>query len=58
MNPQKQVKQYANKEVFESLYKRELSKQELFEIQRNMTGFFEVLIRLDKKIKLKGGEKQ
>ena len=50
MNPQKVSKQYANKEVFERLYKRELSKQELFEIQRNMTGFFETLVKLDQKI--------
>ncbi|EKE06077.1 MAG: hypothetical protein ACD_19C00087G0003 [uncultured bacterium] len=51
MNPQKNSRQYANKEVFERLYRRELSKQELFEIQRNMIGFFETLIKLDKKIK-------
>lgn len=51
MNPQKASKQYANKKVFERLYKRVLSKQELFEIQRNMIGFFTTLINLDKKIK-------
>jgi len=55
MNPQKASKQYADKEVFERLYKRELSKQELFEIQRNMIGFFETLVKLDKKLQAKGG---
>ena len=55
MNPQKVSKQYANKEVFERLYKRELSKQELFEINRNLIGFFETLIKLDKKLQAKGG---
>ena len=55
MNLQKVSKQYANKEVFERLYKRELSKQELFEINRNLIGFFETLIKLDKKLQAKGG---
>lgn len=54
MKPSMAKKPYANKEVFEKLYKRELSKQELFEINRNLTGFFETLIRLDKKIQAKG----
>jgi hypothetical protein len=53
MTPPKANKQYANKNIFEKLYRRELSKQELFEINRNLVGFFDTLIRLDKKLQAK-----
>jgi len=43
------------KEVFEKLYNRPLDKKELFKIKKNLTGFFEVLVRIDQDLKKKGG---
>jgi len=40
-----------NKQVYERLYGRELTNQEIFEVKQNLMGFFEMLIKLDKKQK-------
>lgn len=40
------------KQVYEKLYGRELTNQEHFEIQQNLVGFIEILIKLNKKQKL------
>lgn len=40
-----------NKVVFERLYGRSLTDQELFNIRRNLTGFFNVLIKIDQQQK-------
>lgn len=40
------------KQVYEKLYGRELTRQEHFEIQQNLVGFIETLIKLNKKQKL------
>ena len=45
------------KEIFEKRYCRPLTSDELFSIQQNLKGFFELLIKIDKRIKKKGGEK-
>ena len=44
------------KQIFEKRYGRPLTSDELFSIQQNLKGFFELLIRIDKRIKKKGGE--
>ena len=51
-----------DKQIYERLYGRELTNQEIFEVKQNLMGFFEMLIKLDKKQKQtqfqqKGGEK-
>ena len=45
------------KQIFEKRYCRPLTSDELFSIQQNLKGFFELLIKIDKRIKKKGGEK-
>ena len=46
------------KEIFEKRYGRPLTSDELFSIQTNMKGFFELLIKIDKRLrKEKGNEK-
>lgn len=45
------------KEIFEKRYGRALTSDELFSIQQNLKGFFELLIKIDKRLrKEKGGE--
>lgn len=53
MNPQEVNIQTSSKEVLEKLYKRQLSKQELFEAKTNLMGFFETLIKIDKGMRMK-----
>jgi hypothetical protein len=36
-----------DKSVFERLYNRSLTNQELFEIKQNLIGFFNLLIKID-----------
>jgi len=46
------------KEIFEKRYCRPLTSDELFSIQTNLKGFFELLIKIDKRLrKEKGNEK-
>ena len=46
------------KEIFEKQYARPLTSDELFSIQTNLKGFFELLIKIDKRLrKEKGNEK-
>lgn len=45
------------KEIFEKRYGRPLTSDELFSIQQNLKGFFELLIKIDKRVKKKGGGK-
>ncbi|OGY30842.1 MAG: hypothetical protein A3A57_01125 [Candidatus Woykebacteria bacterium RIFCSPLOWO2_01_FULL_41_12] len=40
-----------DKQIYERLYGRELTNQEIFEVKQNLMGFFEMLIKLDKKQK-------
>ena len=42
-----------NNKVFEGLYGRPLSKKENYEIRKNLTGFFEVLVQIDQGLKKK-----
>lgn len=37
--------------TYQKLYKRELTKEELLEINSNLTGFIEILIEIDKEQK-------
>lgn len=53
MNPQEVDIQASSKEVLEKLYKKQLSKQELFEAKTNLMGFFETLMKIDKRMKVK-----
>lgn len=46
-----------NKEVFERLYNRSLTNQELFTIRQNLVGFFNVLMKIDEQSKGKVLEK-
>lgn len=46
-----------NKAVFERLYNRSLSNQELFIVRQNLVGFFNVLIKIDEQSKGKVSEK-
>lgn len=46
-----------NKEVFERLYNRSLTNQELFTIRQNLVGFFNVLIKIDEQSKGNVSEK-
>ena len=46
------------KQIFEKRYGRPLTSDELFSIQTNLKGFFELLIKIDKRLrKEKGNEK-
>jgi len=40
------------KRLYERFYSRELTNQELFEVNQNLLGFIETLIKLNKKQKL------
>jgi len=40
--------------MFEKMYGRPLTKKETYEIRKNLTGFFEVLIQIDQSLKKKG----
>ena len=46
-----------NNKVFEELYDRPLSKKENFEIRKNLTGFFEVLVQIEQGLKKKEVDK-
>lgn len=46
-----------NKEVFERLYNRSLTNQELFTIKQNLVGFFDVLMKIDEQSKDEVSEK-
>ncbi|HHX67080.1 MAG TPA: hypothetical protein GX708_03365 [Gallicola sp.] len=37
--------------IYKKLYKRKLSKEEVFEATSNLAGFFELLIEIDKELK-------
>ncbi len=37
--------------IYQKLYKKELKKEEVFEIENNLYGFFELLIEIDKEQK-------
>ena len=43
-----------NNEVFEKLYGRPLDKKEIYEIRKNIAGFFEVLVQIEQGLKKKG----
>ncbi len=46
------------KQIFEKRYARPLTSSELFSIQTNLKGFFELLIKIDKRLrKEKSNEK-
>jgi len=47
----------AVKKVFEPLYKRQLSNDEAFEINQNMIGFFELLLKLEQEQKQNNEER-
>lgn len=49
-------KQSSIKKTFEQLYGRPLSERELFNIKRNLVGFFSVLIKMDKQNRNKTNE--
>jgi len=40
-----------NKNIYKKLYKKEPNKEEIFEMESNLTGFFELLIEIDKDLK-------
>lgn len=40
-----------NPKTYKKLYKRELTKEEVFEATNNLVGFFELLIEIDKELK-------
>lgn len=42
-----------NREVYERLYGRSLTNQELFNIRQNLVGFFTTLIKIDQQSKKK-----
>lgn len=46
------------KQVFENLYGKPLSGQELFDIERNLKGFFDLLIKIDQRDKKGKGNEQ
>lgn len=46
-----------DKEVFERLYNRPLTNQELFTIRQNLVGFFNVLMKIDEQSKSNVSEK-
>lgn len=46
-----------NKAVFERLYNRSLTNQELFTIRQNLVGFFNVLMKIDEQSKGNVSEK-
>lgn len=50
-------KQSSIKQTFEQLHGRPLSERELFNIKRNLVGFFSVLIKMDKQQRSKSNEK-
>lgn len=50
MSPHRIGKQHTNKKIFEKLYNRPLSNQEAFEANRNLIGFFDVLLKIDKRL--------
>ncbi|MGB3346452.1 MAG: hypothetical protein WBA71_04275 [Candidatus Humimicrobiia bacterium] len=37
--------------IYQKLYKKELKKEEIFEIENNLFGFFELLIEINKELK-------
>jgi hypothetical protein len=39
--------------VFEKLYGRSLTKKESYEIRKNLTGFFEILVQIDQTLRKK-----
>jgi len=39
-----------NKKVYEKLYGHPLSNQEVFEVHHNLIGFFNVLLKIDKRL--------
>jgi hypothetical protein len=45
--------QLKNREVYERLYGRSLTNQELFNIRQNLVGFFTTLIKIDQHSKKK-----
>lgn len=49
-------KQSSIKQTFEQLYGHPLSERELFNIKRNLAGFFNVLIKMDKQQRSKSNE--
>lgn len=51
---QSKVTKNKNNEMFEKMYGRPLTKKETYEIRKNLTGFFEVLIQIDQSLKKKG----
>lgn len=51
------LKQSSIKQTFEQLYGRPLNERELFNIKRNLVGFFSVLIKMDKQQRSKSNEK-
>ena len=53
MNLQEVDTKTSNKEVLEKLYRKQLSKQELFEAKTNLMGFFETLMKVDKRMRIK-----
>lgn len=40
----------SNKQFYESLCNRELSGEEIFEAKNNFVGFFDLLVRVDKRL--------
>ena len=46
-----------DKQLYEELCGKELSDQEVFEAEGNLVGFFDLLYRIDKRIKEKSDEK-
>lgn len=52
----KTQKELSTKKTFDQLYGRSLSEQELFNIKRNLAGFFSVLIKIDQQNKNKTNE--
>lgn len=41
-----------SKEVFEALYGKEIPKQDLLTIERNITGFFGLLLKIDRSLNI------
>jgi len=40
-----------NKNIYKKLYKKEPTEEEIFEMESNLVGFFELLIEIDKELK-------
>lgn len=50
LKPETKTVKPETKKAYEQLYERPLSNQEVFEANHNLTGFFNVLLKIDKRV--------